>query len=73
MKATKVMIKNEFDRRVELLEQKVQLLKSNHHRYFDKYDDHAVWTRLLTNAFSQIDKGLDDLKELAKEWDEADS
>ena len=72
MKATKTMIKNEFDRRVGLLEEGIRRLKSEQHRFFDKQADHEVWARLLDNAFNQIDLRLEELKFLASEWEDAD-
>ena len=72
MKATKIMIQHEFDRRVGRLEEGVRRLKSEHHRFFDKQADREVWTRLLDNAFNQIDARLEELKVLAKEWEDAE-
>ena len=72
MKATKVMIQCEFDRRVGLVINDVERLKSTHHRYFNKYDDRQVWTKHINNSFAFIEKRLNELKELAKEWENAD-
>lgn len=72
MKATKIMIEHEFNRRVELLLGVVNRLKSDNNRYFDKDADREVWVKLLNNAFDTIENKLDDLKVLAKEWEDAD-
>ena len=72
MKATKIMIEHEFNRRVELLLGVVNHLKSDNNRYFNKDSDREVWVKLLNNAFDTIENKLDDLKVLAKEWEDAD-
>ena len=73
MEATKTMIRNEFDRRVVLLEDAVHRLNSEYHDYFNEYrDDHDVLTRLLHNRFNDVDERLKDLRELASEWEKAD-
>ena len=72
MKATKIMIEHEFNRRVELLLGVVNHLKSDTNRYFNKDSDREVWVKLLNNAFDTIENKLDDLKELANEWEKAD-
>lgn len=72
MKATKTMIKHEFDRRVAVLLNDVERLKSKYHEYFNEYKDRQVWTDHINYSFERIYERLDEMKELAQEWEKAD-